>query len=516
LLDDELLLEIKGVSKVFPGVKALDNVDFSVKKGEVHVLVGENGAGKTTLVKIIVGAYIPDSLEAMKFEGKDVSFSGPEDSINVGIAAVYQQFSLVPDMTVVENIFLGREMQKGTMSVNHAGMNEEAIRLINDLGVKLNINLLVRDLSVEDQQIVEICKAISQNPKLLLMDEPTAGLKHEEIERLFNVIQKLKDKGVTILYISHRLEEIFEIGDRVTVLRNGKKVMEIPLKETNHDQLVKLIIGREIEDKFPKESIKTGETILRVENLANRKTKVPLSDISFELKESEILGIYGILGSGKDDLAHTLFGLNPATGGSIKIVGKKCRIKNPKGAIKSKMGYLTEDRRKDGLVMSMTVKENQTIAALERFCVMDHIIDSKEKAESDRYIKKLDIRTPHREFLVENLSGGNQQKVAISKWLISQAKVLILNEPTKGVDVGSKVEVFRLMVEQAKMKKGVLFITSELDEVAAMADRIIVMRGGHMVAEFQHGETSKDELLRLATLKDKTIGVIGGENYANS
>jgi ribose transport system ATP-binding protein len=501
--ENNVLLELKGVVKRFPGVIALDNVDFTVKKGQTHVLVGENGAGKSTLVNIVIGSYIPDEIKEMNFNGKPVVFTTPKDSISVGIAAVQQHFSLVPDMTIAENIFLNREMRKGRITVDFKTMIMDAENLIKDLGVELNPNSLVRSLSPGEQQIVEICKAISQKPKLLLMDEPTSGLKHEEIRRLFKIINRLKDMGMTILYISHRLEEIFEIGDWVTCLRNGKKIKDAPISELDHKQITKLIIGQEMSDKFPKEEVVFGDVVLRVKDLQNQKAKVPVKDVSFDLRKGEILGVYGILGSGKDELAHTIFGADKATGGTVEIDGSNCVINEPREAIKNGIGYLTDDRRNDGLVFTMGVMQNQTLAALKRFCKFDYIFPQKEHHESDSYIEKLRISTPGREFMVKNLSGGNQQKVVFSKWLISQAKILMFNEPTKGIDVGAKIEMFRIMVEQAKQGVGIIHFTSELDEVMGMADRILVMHSGRVVAEFQRGQVTKDELLRTATQKRK-------------
>jgi len=501
-----VLLELKGVVKDYPGVRALDHVDFTMKKGETHVLVGENGAGKSTLVKVISGATGTNKLEEMNFNGKPIRIESPRDSLKAGIAVIYQHFSLVPHLTVASNIFLGQEKRKG-FRLDFKTMQEEAQKLIDDLGVDIDARLRVGELSAGDQQIVEICKAISRDPKLLIMDEPTSGLKSVEITRLFTIIEKLKEKGISILYISHRLEEIFEVGDRVTVLRNGQKVHEGNLKELDHAGITRLIIGRDLEEKFPKEEVPLGDVIFEVDSLENMKTKVLLKDISFQVREGEILGIYGILGSGKDELAETLFGLMPSTGGAMKVKGKERKIASPGDAIDSRMGYLTDDRRRDGLVDVMSVKNNLTMAAFARFNRL-YLQDSMQRDEAKEYVEKLRIITPGIETVVQSLSGGNQQKVVLGKWLISQADILMLNEPTKGIDVGSKVEVFRLMVEQARQKKAVIFLTSELEEVMGMADRVLVMRNGRVVAEYSRaqivsGEVTKDQLLLTATKKEK-------------
>ena len=502
----EVCLEIKGVVKDYPGVRALDHVDFSVGKEEVHVLVGENGAGKSTLVKVISGATIPDEIVDMKFDGKLIKIEGPRDSLEAGIAVIYQHFSLVPHLTVAANIFLGQEKLKGIF-LDHQAMQKEAKNLIDDLGVDIDPRVRVDELSAGDQQVVEICKAISRDPKLLIMDEPTSGLKSQEIARLFKIIKGLKERGLSILYISHRLEEIFEIGDAITVLRNGEKVHEGDLEGLDHASLTRLIIGRELDEKFPKEENPLGEVIFKADKLENLKSKVLLKDISFEAREGEILGIYGILGSGKDELAHTLFGLLPATGGEITVNGKVRNIVSAKDAIANNMGYLTDDRHRDGLVEVLSVKNNLTMAALRRFHRI-FLRNSLQVAEASEYVEKLRISTPSLEALVKNLSGGNQQKVVLGKWLIAQASILLLNEPTKGIDVGAKVEVFRLMMEQVRQKKAVIFLTSELEEVMGMADRIIVMRNGQFVEEYSRsqivsGEIAKDQILMVATKKEK-------------
>lgn len=499
----ELLLEFKGITKRFPGVTALDNVDFSIKSGEIRVLVGENGAGKTTLVQIISGALMPDKADHMKYDGKDISFSGPSDALKVGIGAVMQHFSLVPNMTVAENIFLNREILKKNKAIDHIRMNQEAAKLIEDLGVSINPNCLTKDLSPGDQQIVEICKVISLKPKLMIMDEPTSGLKNNEIKRLFEIIENLRKKGVTILYISHRLEEIFKIGESITVLRNGKRIADCPMKDLTHKKLTELIIGHALGKEFPKEKVPKGKVLLKTIDLCNDKTQVNIKNINLEVREGEILGIYGILGSGKEVVAQTIFGVKPATSGRTEVRGRECVIKNPKDAINNKIGYLTDDRSRDGLLMGMTVKQNQTIAALERFSIFDYIVQPKERKESEYFIQELNIKVPYIDFMAKNLSGGNQQKVVIAKWLISEASILMFNEPTKGIDIGAKVEVFRKMTEQAKKNVGILFISSELDEIIGMSDRIIVMRNGEISAEFESGEVTKDEVLKIATMHDE-------------
>lgn len=506
MTEHQVLLEARSIVKDYPGVRALDHVDLTLMRGEVHVLVGENGAGKSTLVKVVSGATVPDQVERVSFNGRPIRIGHPKESLDAGIAVIYQHFSLVPQMTIAANVYLGREVESNGR-LNAAEMQRNATALLNELGIDLDPRLRVETLSAGDRQIVEICKAISVDPKLLVMDEPTSGLKFAEIRRLFEIIERLKARGITILYISHRLEEVFEIGDRVTCLRNGRKVHEGPLHELDHQGLTRLIIGRELEEKFPKLDVPIGEAVLRVENLQNADSKVVMRDISLEVREGEILGVYGILGSGKDELADTLFGVSPATGGTIEYRGQRRVIDSPRHAIANHIGYLTDDRRRDGLVSVMSVKNNLTLAALKQFTRL-YLRDALQEAEARQYVDKLRIATPHTETLAESLSGGNQQKVVLGKWLISQAEVLLLNELTKGIDVGSKVEVFRLVVEQVKQRKAVILLTSELEEAMGMADRILVMRNGRIVGEFEReqwmsGAVTKDELLRVATAKER-------------
>lgn len=494
-------LELRGVTKYYPGVTALDDVSFVLKQGEIHVLVGENGAGKSTLVKIIVGDKNPDKVEGFFVNEEPVALATPADALRYGIAAVHQHFALAPDMTVTENIFMGREERTNALLLDDGSMNAVAKKLLSELGVELNPRLDVRGLSPGDRQVVEICKALSQKPRILLLDEPTSGLNDEEIKRLFGILNRLKDQGVSIIYISHRLEEVFEIGDSVTVFRNGKNVFSGSMKEITHDKLAQLIVGKEIKNRYPKREVSKGDVVFEAVGLENADAEIPLKDISFALHAGEILGVYGILGSGKDELARTIAGVQPATGGGLRLRGKELRCPNPKAAISAGIGYLTDDRHENGLVLGMTVKQNQTLVALKKFTRLNHILSKEEAEVSDRFIEALSIRTPGREFVVNNLSGGNQQKVVLSKWLIPEPDLLILHEPTRGIDIGSKVEVFRLMVDEAEKGRAIILVSSELDEVAEMADRIVVMSHGRIVGKYGRHEVSHDELLRLATQK---------------
>ncbi|TVR06701.1 MAG: sugar ABC transporter ATP-binding protein [Spirochaetaceae bacterium] len=493
------LLEMEGLTKTFPGVTALDHVDFAIPEHSVHVLVGENGAGKSTLVNIVSGAYTPDHCDAYRFGGHDVHLHNPRQALELGITAVQQHFSLVPDMPVADNIFLNCEPRKRSGLIDYQKMYRDASQIIEQLDVPINARWPVRQLSASDRQVVEICKAISRRPRLLLMDEPTSGLNSAEIERLFVVVRRLVKSGLTILYISLRLEEVFEIGEGVTVLRNGRKVAEMELKDTSHKELTHLITGFEIDDWFPKSEVAIGEPLLTVENLSNSNTSVPLHDITFSVRCGEILGVYGILGSGKDDLAHTLFGMIPATAGTISIDRNPVVMRDPARANAEGLGYLTEDRSRNGYVPLMSVAKNQTLVALKNFCRFDVIDYQKENRVSDEYIQRMRISTPSRSTVIKSLSGGNQQKVLFSRWLIADARVLLLNEPTRGIDVGAKVEMFRLMCQEAEQGKAICFFSSELDEIVGMADRVLVMCHGRIEGEFHRGRMTKQDLLVCAT-----------------
>jgi ribose transport system ATP-binding protein len=498
----DVLLEITGLNKSYPGVQALDNVDFTIRRGETHVLVGENGAGKSTLVGYVTGAFIPDSVEKTVFDGNTVSFHTPKETLDAGIGAVRQHFSLIPTMTVAENIFLNRELTGFAGAIDLKQMRDQAQDLIDNLGVPISPLSTVEDLGPEDQQIVEICKAVAQNPKLLVMDEPTSGLRKKEVERLFGIIERLKTRGVTILYISHRLEEVFTVGDHVSVLRNGKKVADQPLSELDHKELVELIVGRAMGKEFPKESIAHGEIMLKAAHLENDGAKVPIHDVNVELRSGEIVGVYGILGSGKDTLANTIGGATPPTSGSLEIEGEAVTIRTPNDAIRHGIGHITDDRAGNGMLLELSVKQNTTIAALKKFCSFGYIRKTDERRVTDESIEKLKIRTPGREATIKNLSGGNQQKVVVAKWLLTDAKILILHEPTKGIDIGAKTEVFRLMSELARNGAGILFVSSELDELIGMSDRVLVMRNGRIVDELSGERLTEHELLAVGTAQD--------------
>ena len=508
MAEHERLLDVRGVRKHYPGVQALDGVDFTINAGETHVLVGENGAGKSTLVKILCGAAVPDSVDRFHFAGAPAEIHSPRDAIHLGITAIQQHFSLVPHMTAAENIFLGREMSRACRPVNRNAMERHVATLLEEMGVDIDPRIPLNRLDMSHQQVVEIVKAFSRNPKLLIMDEPTSGLTREETMRLFAMIRKIQERGISILYISHRLEEVFEIGDRVTVLRNGRKVQEDNLSETTHAELTRSLIGRDVSRRYPKEDIDSGQILLAVNGLSNHETMPRLRDITFDVRSGEIIALYGILGCGKDELADTLFGRKPATGGSIRVNGEETAIKNPGDAIRRGLGYLTSDRHKDGLVEMMTLRQNLTLASLSsRFSGFGRIDEQKEMECAAEHIVSLKVHAPHGEVLVGNLSGGNQQKVVLGKWLLTEARVLILNEPTKGIDIGSKIQVFELMTKAARAGSAVILMTAEAEEAVEMGDRILILRNGAIAGRYtreqvRDGEVTVDEVLRVATARE--------------
>jgi len=496
----EMLLEMKEIDKSFPGVKVLQNVQFSLYSGELHALMGENGAGKSTLMKILNGIYSKDN-GTIIVKGKPEEVTSTKVAEGLGISIIHQELNLIPYLSVMENIFLGREFKLGkTPFVNWKKMRSEAERYLKQLGMDLDPRTIVEELSVGQQQMVEIAKALSMQADILVLDEPTAALTDREIEKLFEVITALKAKGVGMIYISHRMEEIFQISDRITVLRDGKYIGTRHTKETDMDELVRMMVGRDINDRFPKIEITPGEERLRVEGISLGQK---LRDISFSIKSGEILGLAGLMGAGRTEVAKVLFGVTPATQGKIFIDGKEATIRKPIDAIGSGIALVTEDRKHEGLILSLSIRENLSLPNLAKLSVSGFMKRSKESVLSEETIEKLHIRTPHAEQVVGALSGGNQQKVVIGKWLATKPKILILDEPTRGVDIGAKKEIYDLMNQLAKEGVAILMISSELPEVLGMSDRIIVMHEGRVTAELSREEATQERIMHAAT---------GGEN----
>lgn len=498
-MSDNNLLRIKNISKYFPGVKALDDVSFDVRKGDIHALVGENGAGKSTLIKILSGVYSADK-GSFDFKGKEVNVNSPLEAQMLGMSVVHQELKLVETLTVAENIFLGRppvnKNNKIVQLVNWRKLYKEAQQLLDQLNVKIDMNATVNKLSVAQQQIVEICKALSFNAELIIMDEPSATLTEKELDILFNILKMLKEKGVTIIYISHRLEEVFELADRVTVLRDGMHIKTADVKDVDRKALISSMVGRELENEYPKQAVEITDTLLEVKNL--NRTGV-LENINFQLKKGEILGIAGLVGAGRTELARTIFGADKKSSGEIYIRGKKVEINDVTDAIEKKIGLVPEDRKLHGLVLGMSVKQNTSLVGIDKILKNGIINDSLEKKLALDYIDKLRIVTPDEERVVKNLSGGNQQKVVLAKWLAVDSDILIFDEPTRGIDVGAKAEIYRLICNLASEGKGIIMISSELPELIGMCDRILVMHDGRITGEVDRDSFSQEIIMEYAT-----------------
>ncbi|MDQ0877641.1 ribose transport system ATP-binding protein [Paenibacillus sp. V4I3] len=490
------LLEMKGISKSFPGVKVLEQVDFTLHRGEVHALMGENGAGKSTLMKILGGIYTKDS-GSITVNGNVYDIASPSMAQNLGIVIIHQELNMVPHLTVMENIFLGREFTYGKSKlINWRRMRQESHRYLSQLGLNIDPGTLVNELSVGQQQMVEIAKALSMKAEILVLDEPTAALTDREIEALFLVIASLKEKGVGMIYISHRMEEIFRICDQVTVMRDGHYIGTEYIANTTMDHLVKMMVGREIKDRFPKVKVTLGEEKLTVNGLTQ---KGKLHDISLSVRAGEIVGIAGLMGAGRTELAKALFGVTSIDRGTISINGKPVSIKKPIDAIHAGIGLITEDRKDEGLLLPLSVNDNLALPNLKILSSFGFMNRSKERELSDSMIKKLLIKTPNSEQKVGSLSGGNQQKVVIGKWLATNPQVLILDEPTRGVDIGAKKEIYDLMNELVSQGVAILMISSELPEVLGMSDRILVMHEGKISGEFTQEDASQEKIMLSAT-----------------
>jgi len=485
---------MRGIQKRYPGVVALGGVDLEVTQGEVHVLLGENGAGKSTLMKILAGAVQADA-GVIELNGQLVELTGPRDAQALGIAIIYQEFNLVPSLTVAENIYLGREPSALPGVIAQQQMIRNAEQLLQSLNVAIDAHAIVRSLGVAEQQMVEVAKALSIDAQILVMDEPTSALTEKEIERLFAVIRALRARGVAIIYISHRMEELFQIGDRITVLRDGKYVATRQLSEINLPELIRMMVGRALTEQFPPR-VARGENreLLRVEGLT-RDTAV--QGVSFTLHRGEVLGLAGLMGAGRTEVARLLFGADRLDSGRIWVKGQETAIASPQRAIALGLGFLTEDRKGQGLVLTANVTENTCLASLDRFARYGVMSAAAEEKAAGALATELRTKTPNLNQRVINLSGGNQQKVVLAKWLCRQADILIFDEPTRGIDVGSKAEIYLLINRLAAEGKGIIMISSELPEIIGMSDRILVMCRGRIAGEFPAG-ASQEQLLDCA------------------
>lgn len=492
---EEYIVELEHIKKSFPGVLALDDVKFNLKSGEVLALLGENGAGKSTLMKILSGVYTRDE-GSVKIFGKEYGDIHPKLAQEIGVAIIHQELNMCSHLTVAENIFLGREkLHSGVL--DNRRMNAEAKKILDNLKIDLDPSTIVGDLAVSKQQMVEIAKALSTNAKVLIMDEPTSALTSKEIDDLFRIIHKLKNDGCGIVYISHRLEELQHIVDRVTVMRDGKYIMTANFKDISMQDIISNMVGREIKEKFPRVECKRGKKILEVKNLNAGKL---VRDVSFDLYEREIVGIAGLMGAGRTETTRALFGVDEKDSGHVILDGKEIYIKCPDDAIKAGIVLAPEDRKKDGLCVGLSVRDNIALPNLDILCNKLGVVNrKKEKKMSDKAISDLKVKLPNAEVNAGSLSGGNQQKVVVGKWLARQSRVVIFDEPTRGIDVAAKVEIYNLMNELKRQGIGVIFVSSEMPEVMGISDRILVMCDGKITGELNTKEATQDQILKYAT-----------------
>lgn len=489
----DTILSVKGIVKTYPGVVAIDHLSFDVKEGEVHALIGENGAGKSTLIKTLSGAITPDSGKIL-VNGKEFSAMTPRLSKEQGIEVIYQEFTLVPGISAAENVFLGEKTSKGAF-VNIKEREKRAKELFAQMNVDIDVSTPVRDLSPACQQIVEIAKAVSKEVKILIMDEPTAPLTVSEVDILFEIIRDLKRKGVTIIYISHRLEELFEIADCVTVMRDGSYVGTENMKDIDRQKLIAMMAGRELKESYPSRKTQIGKEVLKVENLYGNGDK----DISFSLHKGEILGFAGLVGAGRTELMRVIYGANPIESGKIFLDGKEVNIKSCQDAIKLGIGYIPEDRKEQGVFLRMSIRWNTVINNIKNFSNGIFLNKNKEYSIAEEYQKKFDIKTPSLEQKVMNLSGGNQQKVVIAKTLAANCKIIIFDEPTRGIDVGAKQEIYKLMNELVEKGNSIIMVSSDMPELLGMSDRMAVIYEGRKTGEVKKEEFEQNYILDLAS-----------------
>ena len=492
----EYILGMKDISKTFPGVKALDHVQLQVRPGEVHALMGENGAGKSTLMKILMGIYTKDAGGEILFDGKPYVVSSPKEAMDMGVAMIHQELNPILDMTVYENIFVGRELRKNGL-VDKKAEIEQAQKLIEECGLHVSPKETLRNLTVAQCQLIEIIKAISVNAKIIIMDEPTAAITDREVELLFGHIRRLKEKGVAIIYISHRMAEIFSICDRVSVYRDGQYIGTGTTKELDEGQLIKMMVGREITDVYPKLEAEQGEVIFEARNIVRADNKV--KGVSLSVRRGEILGIGGLVGAGRSELVEGIFGMHALSQGEIFVKGKKVKVSAPQDIIREGVALITEDRKVTGLNLSGSVNDNIAMVAIKKLLTNGLYDKGKARKASQAYIEKLNIKTPSGDQIVGNLSGGNQQKVVIAKWLLNEPDVIILDEPTRGIDVGAKRDIYLLLGNLVRQGKAVIMISSEIPELMGICDRIMVMCEGNYSGEVKREEFSQERIMTLAS-----------------
>lgn len=492
-MDNNYILTLKNITKEFPGVKALDDVTINIERGTIHGLVGENGAGKSTLIKVLAGIYQPNKGEII-LDGKPCRFNSPIEARRAGISVVHQEIKLAEPLSVAENMFLGNVQLKNGL-VDWKGMRRRAREIVEDLGMDIDINAQVSSLTVAKKQIVEIMHAINNNSRILIMDEPSAVLTDRELEVMFRIVKQLRNKGITIIYISHRLDEIFGLCSNVSVLRDGRHIDTIPVASVDRQGLINMMVGREMGQEYPKEVGNVGGTILEVKNLS----RGILQDISFEVKSGEVFGISGLVGAGRTELARAILGIDKPESGEVYVRGKKVHYRTFADAIRDGLGLIPEDRKLQGLVQIMSVKRNTTLVNMKRVLRAGVISSSLEEKLSKEYADKLHVVTPSMETEVQYLSGGNQQKVVIAKWLFQNSEILFLDEPTRGIDVGAKAEIYRLINRMAKEGKTIIMISSEMPELLGMCDRIMVMHEGHKMGELNAAEATQEKIMALCS-----------------
>ena len=489
----EYILEMLDITKEFPGVKALDGVKLQVRPGTVHALMGENGAGKSTLMKCLIGIYHKNAGKII-YDGKEVDFNTTQEGLANGISMIHQELNPVMERSVAENVWLGRQPMKNKLMVDHKKMREDTAELFKQLELDVDPDAKMKELTVSQMQMVEIVKAVSYNSKIVIMDEPTSSLTRAEVEHLFRIIRRLKSEGVAIIYISHKMDEIFEICDEVSVFRDGKYVATSVIKDITMDHLITQMVGREITDMFPKVDCPIGEPVLKVDKINAGKL---VKDVSFELHKGEILGFAGLVGAGRSETAEALFGLRTITSGTVEINGKEVKIKSPSDAIRAGISFLTEDRRGKGIVGIRDITENTILSNLRAYSTpLKH---KQIKADVKEYVEKLRVKTPSTKELIKNLSGGNQQKVLVARCLLTDPDIIIIDEPTRGIDVGAKAEIHSLITQLAGQGKAIIMISSEMPEAMGMSDRLIVMHEGEVTGILERSEFDQEEIMRLAS-----------------
>ncbi len=491
------ILEMRNVSKTFPGVKALDGINLKVKRGTIHALMGENGAGKSTLMKVLYGIYIPDDGGELILDDKPFKPSRPIDAIRSGLTMVPQEISPAANLTIADNFYLGREMTKGKFFLDQKEMDRKTAEILKELGIPMDVTVKMSDVSVAKAQLVAIATAVSNDAKVIIMDEPTTALTETEVEQLYKIIDTVKKRGIAIIFISHKLDEVFKVSDEITVIRDGQYVDTKPTSEVTKEELISMMVGRDMSEMFQRERFElSDEIVLEIKNFT-REGKY--EDVSFSVRKGEIFGIAGLVGAGRSEIVESLFGYKPADSGEIYIHGEKVHIKNPLDAMKHKIGFVTEDRKLTGLFLNLNITDNMIMPKMSPYLENFLISADKSQRTANEQKEKLKIKAPNVDVITNNLSGGNQQKVLLARWLLLEPEILILDEPTKGIDVGAKAELYKLMVELSKQGKTIIMITSDMLELLSMSDRVMVMYEGHKVGIIPHQELTQERVLEFAS-----------------